>query len=267
MFIANYHTHTKRCGHASGEDEDYILEALGMGLRYLGFSDHVMLPNFSEPYIRGDYSLFDDYRDSILNLSDKYSDQIKIYLGFESEAFLPYFPFFKEILDNGLIDYMILGNHSAMNEKHEVYCHFSKITNASQLYLYRDLAIQAISSGMFKIFAHPDYFMMNIDNFDSDCKKVSKSIIEACVAYDVPLEVNVAGIRNGLKKYKKTNRWSYPTDDFFSLVSKYRAKCIIGLDAHAPNQLSDESANFMAAEFVKKHDLVVLDKLESIKRH
>ena len=28
----NYHTHTKRCGHAVGEDEEYVIAAINNGL-------------------------------------------------------------------------------------------------------------------------------------------------------------------------------------------------------------------------------------------
>jgi len=38
--IANYHTHTWRCNHASGREEDYVTCALQRGLKVLGFSDH-----------------------------------------------------------------------------------------------------------------------------------------------------------------------------------------------------------------------------------
>ena len=93
MLLANYHTHTKRCGHATGEDEDYVLEAIGHGFKHLGFSDHAMLPGFSEPYKRGDYTLFSDYVDSINNLKQKYDGRITIYLGFEAESYPSYFPF------------------------------------------------------------------------------------------------------------------------------------------------------------------------------
>lgn len=267
MFISNYHTHTKRCGHASGEDEDYVLEAIGYGYRNLGFSDHAMLPDFSEPYTRADFSQFHDYCDSIRALSKKYENQIDIFLGFEAEAFPDYFPFFHELLDNGVLDYLILGNHSAMDESKQICCRFSNISSASQLYLYRDLALQALKTGMYKVFAHPDYFMSNISQFDSDCKKVSRSLIEACMAYDIPLEINVAGIRNGKKEIGNEKRWRYPTDDFFNLVGKYHAKCIFGVDAHAPEQLSDDSANFTAAQFAKEHNLLVIDALPDIRKH
>ena len=38
--IANYHTHTKRCGHASGEDREYVEAAIQAGFQILGFADH-----------------------------------------------------------------------------------------------------------------------------------------------------------------------------------------------------------------------------------
>ena len=33
----NYHTHTTRCMHATGDDEDYVLSAIKGGYRILGF--------------------------------------------------------------------------------------------------------------------------------------------------------------------------------------------------------------------------------------
>lgn len=36
--VTNYHTHTKRCGHAYGEDEDFVLSAIKYGIKELGFT-------------------------------------------------------------------------------------------------------------------------------------------------------------------------------------------------------------------------------------
>ena len=38
--IANYHTHTPRCNHARGGEEEYIQNAVAGGLEILGFADH-----------------------------------------------------------------------------------------------------------------------------------------------------------------------------------------------------------------------------------
>jgi len=267
MLSSNYHTHTKRCGHAVGEDEDYVLEAISYGYKNLGFSDHAMLPGFSEPGIRGDYSEFDGYVRSIRSLAEKYRNRITIYCGFEAESFPEFFPYYQELLNNGVLDYLILGNHCAMGPNHSIQTRFSHVTTPQQLYLYKDLAVQAMATKMFSVFAHPDYFMAGKETFDLDCRKVSKAIIEAAIAYDVPLEVNVGGIRDGKHRIGSGLRWIYPTDAFFDLVGKYQAKCIIGMDAHAPNQLSNDSAIFEAVKFAKRHNLVLVDSLPKIIQH
>ena len=77
-FKNNYHTHTFRCGHASDfSDEEYVVSAINNGFEVLGFSDHIMLPGISQPRIRGDYSLLDDYVNSINTLKEKYKNTIK----------------------------------------------------------------------------------------------------------------------------------------------------------------------------------------------
>lgn len=40
MQTFNYHTHTKRCGHADGDDEQYVRAAMMTGFKELGFSEH-----------------------------------------------------------------------------------------------------------------------------------------------------------------------------------------------------------------------------------
>ena len=60
-----YHTHTYRCGHASGKDEEYVLAAIESGIKVLGFTDHVMLPGYPQPGIRGDFALLQDYIESL----------------------------------------------------------------------------------------------------------------------------------------------------------------------------------------------------------
>ncbi len=44
----NYHTHTYLCGHAYGEIEEYIKNAIEGGITELGFSDHMPNPSGKE---------------------------------------------------------------------------------------------------------------------------------------------------------------------------------------------------------------------------
>ena len=89
-FKRNYHTHTVRCHHASGTDEDYVLAAIEAGLTTLGFSEHTPYPSDSDGY-RMPFEEVGDYIDSLLALREKYKNKIEILIGLESEYYESYF--------------------------------------------------------------------------------------------------------------------------------------------------------------------------------
>ncbi|MBQ2584464.1 MAG: PHP domain-containing protein, partial [Erysipelotrichaceae bacterium] len=109
MFTYNYHCHTKRCGHASGTDEEYVEAAIKAGYKVLGFSDHGPYSLYPHPGSHMDWSQLDDYINSINSLKEKYKGIIDIKLGIESE----YYPFCLEERRQmrKRLDYMIFGQH------------------------------------------------------------------------------------------------------------------------------------------------------------
>ena len=236
MIRSNYHTHTFRCGHAIGSDEEYVLQAIGLGLQNLGFSDHVMLENITQENVRGNFSARIGYFNSIRDLANRYQERIKIYLGFEAEPLKEYFPYYRSLLESGTIDYLILGNHCTL-DKGILRAFFGKNTSKKSLYEYRDTLIRGLETGLFSCIAHPDYFMDSYLKWDYHAKKVSRDIIKAAIRYDVPLEFNFALIRRGKVQKGKELRYGYPYLKFWEMVKKYNAKVIIGLDAHSPDDL------------------------------
>ena len=81
----NYHTHTRRCGHAKGTEEEYVLRAIQGGIRYMGFSDHMPLlcDDGYESRYRVPMAEAKDYIADIIALREKYRDVIDIKVGFE----------------------------------------------------------------------------------------------------------------------------------------------------------------------------------------
>ena len=60
----NYHTHTPRCKHAYGCEEEYIKSAIKAGFKTLGFSDHSPWPDVTDRMvssIRMDALELEDY--------------------------------------------------------------------------------------------------------------------------------------------------------------------------------------------------------------
>ena len=111
--MKNYHTHTKRCYHAIDNEEEYVKAAIQSGYTELGFSDHT--PWHYETSYHSTMRMAEDklagYVQTLLNLREKYQDQISIKIGLECEYFPKYMNWLKQILNDYPIDYIILGNH------------------------------------------------------------------------------------------------------------------------------------------------------------
>ena len=93
----NYHTHTTRCMHATGDDEDYVLSAIKGGYRILGFSDHTPW-KYRTDYVADMRMLPEElpgYVESLKTLREKYHDRIDIRIGLECEYFPQYIHWLK----------------------------------------------------------------------------------------------------------------------------------------------------------------------------
>lgn len=225
---ANFHTHTMRCQHASGEDREYVERAIEGGFAVLGFSDHVPIP-YKDGYvsrIRMKFSQIEDYVDSVLALKKEYEKEIEIYLGFEAEYFPEQFQELIEALEPYPIEYMILGQHYLDNEKNQ--CYVGNLSNEEELFRYVNQVTEGLKTGYFSYVAHPD-----IGNYRKDeavYRRQMRKICETSKELGLPLEINQNGYNNGV--------W-YPSERFLSIAAEVGNDMIIGVDAHNPIQLLD----------------------------
>ena len=109
----NYHTHTTRCLHATGSDEEFVLSAIKGGYQELGFSDHTPWKYHTDYVsdIRMTPEELPEYVESLRSLQKKYKDQISIKIGLECEYFPEYIPWLKGVIKEYQLDYIIFGNH------------------------------------------------------------------------------------------------------------------------------------------------------------
>lgn len=257
--IANYHTHTYRCGHAQGTEEEYIKAAIEGGIKILGFTDHVFLPGHSQPGIRGDYELLDEYISSLRELKEKYKDQIKILIGFECEYYPQFVDYYKSLLNDYHLDYLIQGQHCYLNDKDEFHWYWDGIFKDPLHHLVDDI-IEGMKLGIFKYLAHPDMWVWNITEWTEHEEKEMIRLLKAAVKYDMPIEINL-GHYNPEGSLSK--RLGYPYEPFWELASHYPVKVFIGRDAHNPTALLKENQHFdHALELVKKYNLTLLNEVE-----
>lgn len=255
----NYHTHHYLCGHATGNVNDYVLEAIKHEFEEIGISDHG--PIVAEAFKRMTLSEFEDiYLKEIDEAILKYGEKIKIYKGLEIEFISYDLNHYRMLLEK--VDYLILGCHYFKDEMilHNYYSSYT-IDTKEKLESYTSLIEKALDSGFFKIIAHPDQLVYSykvIDEFAVDC---IKRIIAAAIRNNVLLEFNAGGVRTtGHLNDKGETVYTLPNFDFWKLVSLSKAKVIVGSDCHKPEELADE-AFYTAFELAKKYNLNIVKKL------
>ena len=243
----NYHTHTARCGHASGEDEEYVLTAIAHGVTDMGFSDHMPLAfaDGHESYFRLPIAQTDEYRNSVYALREKYRDRIDLHLGFEME----YYPSrFEEMVASARgygAEYLILGQHYIGEEWPNGFYVAHESADPAQLEEYTDCVVAAIRSGVFTYVAHPDLFRWTGEDMDLYNRQALR-ICRASLEHDVPLEINLLGIRG---------HRSYPKDSFWAVAGQVGCPVTFGFDSHRPEDAYDDSSLTVAHEMVAKFGL------------
>ena len=170
----NFHTHTYRCNHAVGTEEEYVLAAIKAGYKKLGFSDHVPLPpSFNEITARMHPDEVSDYVSEVRRLKDKYADDLEIYLSFEFDEFSNNGDYNDMLMDTYDVDYKMFGNHFYKEVTETTY--FGRgYVGKDILSEYFEVAKPVIESGKYQVMAHPDLFMNSYGVWDEQCEVMSR---------------------------------------------------------------------------------------------
>lgn len=251
----NLHTHTYRCKHATGTEEEILLAAIEAGFKVFGFSEHLPFEDWDSRNSRINLEEVDDYIATINALKEKYQNQIEVYCGFETEYFSDQKSWLEVILKK--CDYLILGQHSYFRGDKECwqnpYCqieHFKK--NA-------EMMIEGIESGYFTYVAHPDYVLLSGNDLSSDYLECFKEIAKAAKKAQLPIEINLKGTRQNRKKYGDIETWKYPNQIVMEIFKQAGCQFVFGYDVHSIEMVQNRKIE----EIVRKEfESLKLDYIE-----
>ena len=242
--LANYHTHTFRCGHAVGAEAEYASAAATAGLRILGFSDHTpysFLDDVPREFpIRMKSESLPEYARTVRALAEAYRGTMEIHVGVEAEYYPRYFPQLLELLRENGIEYMLLGQHFLDNEIGSPHCG-RPTEDEALLDRYVSQVSEALETGLFTYLAHPDIFRFVGDAavYERHMRKLCRKAIET----DTPLEINLLGIRE---------HRDYPNETFWRIAAEEGCPVILGCDAHRPEDVCDPASEKKALELVER---------------
>ena len=216
--IANYHTHTRWCRHATGEIGDYAAYAAQIGLEELAITEHVPLPGDPDR-VRMRLAEFPAFDAELNRAIDEYRGKIRIRKGLECEYFPHMLETYKEYKKQRGYELLILGQHVNIAQTLDSFC----LYEPWQLSLYAEETCEGLESGLFDFLAHPDVVICGYGKVDAPMLEAMDRIFATCKKLDIPVEINAGGIRN---------HRGYPHRKIWRLAREYDLACIVSSDAH-----------------------------------
>ena len=233
----NYHTHTYRCKHASGDVPDYVEAARAAGLGRLGFSDHVPLPDGRWPANRMGMEELPGYLGAVRQArraeEGRRDRPLDILLGLECEWSPDYDTYLRdELLGEAGVDYLVSGTHFYLQDGG--WEDAAAIVSAPGLAAYARHLERSLESGLFSFVAHPDLFCMGYLAWDGNAQACARDVLAAAAASGLPVEINGYGMRKPKVPGRGGARFPYPHESFWDLARDYDIRVILSSDAHRP---------------------------------
>lgn len=229
----NLHTHSFYCGHGTGQLCEFVDAACEKGqLKVLGFSEHIPTP-FNNYPSRMQYEMLKTYISDVRLLKRQTKD-IEILLGGECDWNPDFVQFYKdELLGKEQFAYLLGSIHFMHDPSDGVLRYIGSIKDTSSLLkMYCKSYIEMLESGLFVLGCHPDVFAAGITDWNEDAKAVSKDIIQAAKALNIPLELNGYGFRKPLKETSNGPRYIYPIREFWEMALDEKISICFNTDAH-----------------------------------
>lgn len=253
----NLHTHTSRCGHASGTPDELCKAALDSGLRTLGFSDHGPFPDNGFCKSRMDFSELPDYCRDIREARKKYPD-LTIFAGLEIE-YRPAFSneYYQDYLFGELdLDYLIGAAHYAFMPDGTIHPFYGRSWETPEvLNEFVRQTIRTMEKLPILYMAHPDCMGHVAGKITPELKSGFRDIIAAAADLHIPLEINANGLRKPMLDTEDGKRFCYPLESFWELAAENgKIRTVIGTDAHSVDVIADFKAS---AAFARKFGLKI----------
>ena len=230
---ADYHMHTPLCRHATGEPVELAAQAVRLGLREIGFSDHGPMPKDD----------FDDWRMRAAEL-DSYVAKVErarraypalvIKLALEVDYLPGYEDWIRDLASRHSWDYFIGSVHYvsdswALDNPQQI-SEWKRRDPWEVWSAYFERLTQAAESGLFDVLGHTDLCKKFCFYPAQDCAPLFTRLLEAAKAHGVALELNTAGLRKDCKEI-------YPSLNIVRLAAQLGVPITFGSDAHAPGEV------------------------------
>ncbi len=231
MYLPDYHTHTARCGHASGHPAEYVDAAREKGLLGIGIADHLPLLPERDPELSMHACELGDYVAEVQELKARFPDFV--FLGIEADYRPQTVSGVGSLLDSHPFDYVIGSVHHlggwGFDDPRQMEGYADR--QIDDIWVeYFELVGDAAESGLFTILGHLDlvkkfgYRPTRTLNVELD------RLVDRVAKTGVLVEINTAGL------YRPVGE-AYPTLDILRRLCDAGVAITFGSDAHRPREV------------------------------
>jgi histidinol-phosphatase (PHP family) len=231
VHLPDYHTHTVRCGHASGHPGEYVEAALAKGLMAIGVADHIPLLPERVPELSMHACELGDYVAEVQGLKAGFPDFVL--LGIEADYRPHTVSELRSLLDSHPFDYVIGSVHHlgtwGFDDPRQMEGYSEREIDDVWVE-YFELVGDAAESGLFTILGHLDlvkkFGYRPTRTLDVELDRLVDRVARAGVL----VEINTAGL------YRPVGE-AYPTLDILRRLCEAGVAITFGSDAHQPREV------------------------------
>jgi histidinol-phosphatase (PHP family) len=237
--LADYHMHTTLCGHASGSMDEYIRQAISLGLEEIGFSEHIFLyhlpPEQRDPELAMREEQMPAYIEMVRRAQERYP--VTIRLGLEAD----YIPGQEDALAAILAQYpwdYVYGSVHFIDgwglDDSRYIDGYSKWQIEDLYSEYFRLVCDAAATGLFDIMAHLDlvkkFGFRPPERSKGDLGPLYEGVASSLARAGVCIEASSGGLRQPAGE-------AYPHPDLLRACYQAGVPATLGSDAHKPEHV------------------------------
>ena len=240
----DYHTHHYRCGHATGQMDDYVEAALAANLDEIGLSDHSPIYHLSDdPHPRPGTAMSQHelprYVEEMRQVRERFAERIPVRLGVESDYVLGWDEHYRQLWRQYPLDYVI-GSVHWLDQWSIFSADLPPGRTAADVYdeyLYTTQA--AARSGAYDIIGHLDCLKTMGHIKDMAITPLVEETVRVIAECNIAIELNTSG-------WRKSFNDTYPRAELLACCCHYGVPVTLGSDAHAPEDVAYRFADAVA---------------------
>lgn len=237
--LCDTHTHTARCGHAGGRDEEYVQRALACGLNAIAVTDH--LPLYWLPASQRDPTLamaeeeLPRYVEAVLALQERFRGQIEVLLGVEADYVAGHEEALALLLERYPFD-VVLGSVHWVGEwwvdaPSSLPRYRKGQEEVDRIWAdYAEALVAVAGSGLFDVLTHLDLPKKFGFRPSRPFAGLQDEVVAAVAASGCAVEVSSAGRRKPVGE-------DYPSRELLAALLGRGVPLVLSSDAHAPAEV------------------------------